>query len=669
MITIIVISLVIMASNFMSSIEEKHEINRTKVCIICYRKGNRQLSESAAEGVRRFVIEDFDINNSNFPSGICNGCHLLLSKKCNGEDVSLPVSEEYDPQRPKSMRSLTHCTCRICEVGEAKLMKAVKMKKKAGRPCNPESGTMENRETIKICGHCFTKLYPGCQHSSEMCSSRRSKVSNIEKLINSPVSTQRLSSRWAIPGTSLATLGSKPKPIPAVTPEKSVPSSISASDMSHMQQQLNLSTRKTHMLATNIRQATGSQKSLEGGLKKSLYEIHHQLDNNFQLVRVPYITEDNNKFDEWSVVVKDLEQFIEFVIEHRGLSSESALIKVGIDGGGGFLKICLSIFDMSLTADASHRALFKDSGVKKCFIIGIAPISYESYINVKSLWTQAGVHLLKKKFSIASDLKLCNILLGLMPHTSMHPCSWCDVNRYNLHKKGNNRTIASLRDKYWNFEQAGVDRNKAKEFGNVVNYPIVNVDEANTLVLSIIPPPELHLLTGTVTTIFNSMKKLWPESDKWLKESQVLMEAMHGGCFTGNDARKLLNNVKKLDELNPPDSCIPYFNAFESFSKVVHSCFGSDLLPDFSTKIDEFYTSYLNLGISVTPKVHAVMHHIKDFCNNTGKGLGPWSEQTSESVHHDFCQTWEKYKIRRSDHPNYGKKLLDAVRFYNSQHL
>ena len=36
--------------------------------------------------------------------------------------------------------------------------------------------------------------------------------------------------------------------------------------------------------------------------------------------------------------------------------------------------------------------------------------------------------------------------------------------------------------------------------------------------------------------------------------------------------------------------------------------------------------AYLQLTISVTPKVHAVMFHVEEFCSLTGRGLGPWSD-------------------------------------------
>ena len=79
--------------------------------------------------------------------------------------------------------------------------------------------------------------------------------------------------------------------------------------------------------------------------------------------------------------------------------------------------------------------------------------------------------------------------------------------------------------------------------------------------------------------------------------------------------------------------------------------------------------SYLHLEISITPKVHAVFHHIKDFCSKTAKGLGVYSEQAMETVHFDFLQTWANYKVKNITNENYDSRLLRAVCDYNSNHL
>ena len=77
----------------------------------------------------------------------------------------------------------------------------------------------------------------------------------------------------------------------------------------------------------------------------------------------------------------------------------------------------------------------------------------------------------------------------------------------------------------------------------------------------------------------------------------------------------------------------------------------------------------MKLGITVTLKVHAVMFHIIEFCLMTGRELGPWSEETGKSVHHDFKEIWKRYKVNKVDCSIYGENLLKAVSVYNSQHI
>ena len=78
---------------------------------------------------------------------------------------------------------------------------------------------------------------------------------------------------------------------------------------------------------------------------------------------------------------------------------------------------------------------------------------------------EAGIDMLERKFTIATDLKLCNILLGLMSHSSCHPCCWCDIKKDDLRNNGVLRTIKSLMDLFWSFFEARVDRDAAKDYG------------------------------------------------------------------------------------------------------------------------------------------------------------------------------------------------------------
>ena len=168
--------------------------------------------------------------------------------------------------------------------------------------------------------------------------------------------------------------------------------------------------------------------------------------------------------------------------------------------------------------------------------------------------------------------------------------------------------------------------------------------------------------------MYNAMEKVWPNSEAWLKSCFVKKSEYHGGALEGNECRKLLRNVSKLEELCP-EKLLKFPVAYKSFNEVVSSCYGSKLKSDYKDKIKTFKDDYMRLKISVTPKVHAVFFHAQEFCELTGKGLGPWSEQTSESSHQEFNKCWQNYIVKDQQNPLYEKRLLEAVQMFNNLNL
>ena len=88
---------------------------------------------------------------------------------------------------------------------------------------------------------------------------------------------------------------------------------------------------------------------------------------------------------------------------------------------------------------------------------------------------------------------------------------------------------------------------------------------------------------------------------------------MYGGTFNGNSCRILLKNIGELRRLCPIIEGLAYAAAFEAFNSVVESCFGYHLNHDFVKSINHFKDMYLNLEISVTPKLHAIFFMFQHF--------------------------------------------------------
>ena len=99
------------------------------------------------------------------------------------------------------------------------------------------------------------------------------------------------------------------------------------------------------------------------------------------------------------VYCNDIDNLISHVCQQRGFHPETRLfVKIGIDGGGSFLKVCLNIDreNDELTSLISQKKKwsyekqsscdkFKYSGVFKLIILAIVEDVEESYTNVKCL--------------------------------------------------------------------------------------------------------------------------------------------------------------------------------------------------------------------------------------------------------------------------------------------
>ena len=218
------------------------------------------------------------------------------------------------------------------------------------------------------------------------------------------------------------------------------------------------------------------------------------------------------------------------------------------------------------------------------------------------------------------DFRLIQVLILAIGATSIPK---------TLENSGNLRTLGSLKASLRPFRNFESVLAKSKMTGNVIHEQIISGSDG-TLILDIIPPPELHLVLG-VNHLFKTPQSIWSDAEMWPSFLNIKQSPHHRGQFEGNKCRKLLKNVDLLQQLAKSRSAFQVFGIIDllrKFDSVLKICFGSVLEADYYEKIDQFKASYLALpNVSVTPKIHAVFHHLKDFIDRQISPLGLYSEQ------------------------------------------
>ena len=151
------------------------------------------------------------------------------------------------------------------------------------------------------------------------------------------------------------------------------------------------------------------------------------------------------------------------------------------------------------------------NSVKDLLLLAIVNDIPENYHNLSILWERLDLNSLKK--FTATDLKLANISLGLQSHGSTYPSHMCECKRPGRksgkgYKVGDLRTLGSCRKHAQLFEDACAIKSATKsdspKYKNCIKQPLFD-DPDDTLTMLLIPPSELHLLTGPTNHIYKVM--------------------------------------------------------------------------------------------------------------------------------------------------------------------
>lgn len=664
-----------------------HDENRHKVCIICFEKASYPITNTINQRIKDYFIENYDINEDCCPAAICGRCRAILIDISSGKKDPSILPEVYDfsnilPEYVISTRSVPNpiCNCEMCQVARVTLS-SNSSKAKKGRPCGDSSKSKTSNRVVKLCFDCKTPIGRGLSHKCNVSTLRRNLMDvcdSVDDRTRDIVAGKILTNKCEATSSNevkLQTRGPSQLPIKIRTDGKT--SQLTSSDMSSLQLAMGISNKQMRLtLIPFIRNVMG-RAAVQTRTDIFLQNRDKMLEDFFE-----YTTMDFETGSKPIVYCNDVPTLIDYICRVRNLdpTHPDFKVKLGVDGGGAFMKFCLSIFSVDNDSKPRRRSKmessFRNSSVKKIIIICIIPELQETHSNVRKVMELLNFTNLDIKFTFAMDFKLANIVAGIQAHGCTFPCLWCECPKKDFStvrsKQYPLRTLGGVRSNAIEFRRS--PKAEAKDFKNCVNEPLIHAPD-NDIFLRHIPPPELHMLLRITNKIFKEMEKSHTGkmvAEEWIQKLGITRPAYHSNDFNGNMCKQILINVDVLYrivvEKDAPE-LMSFIAAFNSFNAVRVACFGNDLSPDFEERIVTFQEKYESLNISVTSAVHVLFCHVRQFCKFFKAALGIFSEQASESVHRDFLILWQSSgKVDRLS-AKYASNLYKTVIRYNGRHL
>ena len=126
---------------------------------------------------------------------------------------------------------------------------------------------------------------------------------------------------------------------------------------------------------------------------------------------------------------------------------------------------------------------------------------------------------------IVGDLKIYNVMLGISSHGGKYACAFCLG--ISCLDSGISRTFGHLQDHHSSYKKAGANPMQMQNFCSTINECMI-VASREERVLDKVMLPELHLMMGVVSHLFNLMMKVWPGILEWIKRNDVMKHGYRG---------------------------------------------------------------------------------------------------------------------------------------------
>ena len=424
-----------------------HEELQKKICFICFKKTEIPISPKSKELIAKFVHPEFYQDEDFLPKSLCPKCQRTLSSLQTPKPRPLMyipnckklVLNVKDNQRVKTLRGGKEkpCSCEICRLGLIPKISNLKCFDAPiesdffisyGQGSTEVEISMAEDDGFSPCGFCSKNNIAGHECNAERI------IQSISLTTSEIIATEIIKQKMIKKNSRDVELKCKHGPqlhvtctnlhvLPKVLHGSSTTQSpISNSTFMKLRSQLNLSGRKAVLATRLLKKELGIK--LEPYFQELLIKKGHELDSFFDYEEMEFESSVQESVGKGKKVRKltkrvvvyclNIEDLVKYIMVKREYESkiDELLVKIGLDSGRGFLKLCMTVEEDEKTYDKKTASKFKDSGVKRLLIIAIAEKIPETYQNVKKLINQAGLNTLTFSKSMSIDLKMVNIVLG-----------------------------------------------------------------------------------------------------------------------------------------------------------------------------------------------------------------------------------------------------------------
>ena len=290
---------------------------------------------------------------------------------------------------------------------------------------------------------------------------------------------------------SLKTLGNSLNVTVGVPKKKSARNSlkqITFGSILEISNILNLSNRQTISLCANLRKSLG-QNMVEANVTSKINDLCTSLESFYTVHSDTFSCGDNIEKRD-IVFARNTSDLVMHILHARGLDPQTALIRIAIDSGQGFLKVIINVFDPS---EKHSTSVLDDAGVKRSLILALVEDVPENNNNLSKIL--ATLKLDQVQFKAAFDLKCANAFFGISCHSGKYSCLWCK-GPCEL-EPGPKRTLSSIDNYYQKYLTDGCPKLKMKDYKNCIAPRLLYLeDSGESLLEEKVPLPKLHTLIG-----------------------------------------------------------------------------------------------------------------------------------------------------------------------------